>query len=57
MAFDPAIRFRPGDVLAERFEVIQFIAAGGMGEVYEAEDLALHDRVAIRTVRPVRQSH
>src|SRR5262249_10911937 len=39
--FAPSVRFSPGDVLAERFKIIKFIAAGGMGEVYEAEDLDL----------------
>src|SRR3954471_7219056 len=42
----------PGDVLAKRFRVVQFIARGGMGEVYEAEDLELHEHVAIKMVRP-----
>jgi serine/threonine protein kinase/Tfp pilus assembly protein PilF len=41
-----------GDVLANRFRVVQFIARGGMGEVYEAEDLELHEHVAIKMVRP-----
>ena len=27
-----------GDVIADRFHVRRFIAFGGMGEVYEAED-------------------
>jgi serine/threonine-protein kinase len=40
-----------GDVLAGRFRVIQFIAKGGMGEVYEAEDLELQEHVAIKMVR------
>jgi serine/threonine protein kinase len=36
--------------LAGRFRIIRFIAAGGMGEVYEAEDLELRERVAIKTI-------
>ena len=31
-------RIAPGELLAERFRVLGFIAAGGMGEVYKAED-------------------
>jgi serine/threonine protein kinase/tetratricopeptide (TPR) repeat protein len=42
-----------GEVLAGRFRLVRFIARGGMGEVYEAEDLDLHERVAIKTVLPV----
>jgi eukaryotic-like serine/threonine-protein kinase len=40
-----------GEVLAGRFRVIRFIARGGMGEVYEAEDQVLKERVAIKTIR------
>jgi serine/threonine protein kinase len=31
-------RFLPADVIANRFEVVRFIARGGMGEVYEVKD-------------------
>lgn len=41
-----------GQVLAERYRVVRFIARGGMGEVYEAEDLELRERVALKTIRP-----
>ncbi len=41
-----------GTVLAGRFRIVRFIARGGMGEVYEAEDLVLKDRVAVKTIRP-----
>jgi serine/threonine protein kinase/tetratricopeptide (TPR) repeat protein len=51
--FDPDIsRLSPGEVLAGRFRVVRFIAKGGMGEVYEAEDLELHENVAIKTLLP-----
>ena len=42
----------PGMVLSERFRLVRFLAEGGMGEVYEAEDLELGDRVAVKIVRP-----
>src|SRR5262249_29312947 len=41
-----------GEVLANRFRIVRFIARGGMGEVYEAEDDVLHERVALKTIRP-----
>ena len=42
----------PGEVLAERFEIVRWLGAGGMGEVYEAVDRVLSSRVAIKTIRP-----
>jgi serine/threonine protein kinase/tetratricopeptide (TPR) repeat protein len=39
-------------VIAGRFRIIRYIAEGGMGTVYEAEDLTLHNRVALKTIRP-----
>lgn len=41
----------PGAVLSGRFRIVRFIARGGMGEVYEAEDQELHEKVAIKTIR------
>jgi len=43
--------FSPDDLLAGRFRIVRFIARGGMGEVYEAEDRVLGERVALKTVR------
>jgi serine/threonine protein kinase/predicted negative regulator of RcsB-dependent stress response len=43
-------RFRPGEVILERFRIVRPIGSGGMGEVYEAEDLQL-GRIAIKTIR------
>src|SRR3984957_2447389 len=43
--------FQPTQLLAGRFKVIRFVARGGMGEVYEAEDQELNERVAVKTAR------
>jgi eukaryotic-like serine/threonine-protein kinase len=46
-------RFTPGTTLNERFLIIRFIAQGGMGEVYEVEDLHLQGvHLALKTVLP-----
>ena len=45
-------RIQIGNVLAERFKIMQFRARGGMGEVYEAEDLELQMPVAVKVIRP-----
>jgi tetratricopeptide (TPR) repeat protein/tRNA A-37 threonylcarbamoyl transferase component Bud32/TolB-like protein len=49
---DAVPSFAPGALLAQRYRVVRFIARGGMGEVYEVEDLELRERVALKTVRP-----
>ncbi len=41
-----------GCVLAGRFTLHRFLARGGMGEVYEAWDQNLQERVAIKIIRP-----
>ena len=40
-----------GAVVGGRYRVVRFIAGGGMGEVYEVEDLTLGSRVALKTIR------
>jgi eukaryotic-like serine/threonine-protein kinase len=57
LAFDaedltPLQRLSEGQLLAGRFRIVRLIAGGGMGEVYEAEDQELRERVAIKTIRP-----
>jgi tetratricopeptide (TPR) repeat protein/tRNA A-37 threonylcarbamoyl transferase component Bud32 len=44
-------RFAEGTVLAGRFRIVRFVAAGGMGDVYEAEDVELRSRVALKTIQ------
>jgi eukaryotic-like serine/threonine-protein kinase len=45
-----ATALMPGDLLANRFRILRYIARGGMGEVYEAEDLELGVHIALKTV-------
>lgn len=44
--------FAPGDLVATRFRIVRYIASGGMGQVYEAQDLSLSTRVALKTIHP-----
>src|SRR2546421_11291641 len=49
----PGPTLLPGQVLAGRFRIVRGIAQGGMGEVWEAEDLEfVGERVAVKTIRP-----
>jgi serine/threonine protein kinase/Tol biopolymer transport system component len=46
-------RFQAGQLIADRFAIVRFIARGGMGEVYEARDQFLGDAsVALKIIRP-----
>lgn len=51
-AEEPTPTFEPDRIVAARFRIQRFIARGGMGEVYEAWDSELRERVAIKTIRP-----
>jgi serine/threonine protein kinase len=46
----PAPVLVAGEVLADRFRIVRFLGRGGMGAVYEADDLLLPDRVALKTI-------
>ena len=48
---DVTPRLQPGQNLLGRFTVLRFIAAGGMGTVYEATDLTLKAPVALKVIR------
>jgi len=47
----PLGSFEPGDLIANRYRVVRRLGVGGMGEVYEATDLQLNERIALKTVR------
>jgi serine/threonine protein kinase len=42
--------FTHGDLLAGRYRIEALIGAGGMGEVYEALDTVLGERIALKTI-------
>ncbi|HEU5242030.1 MAG TPA: serine/threonine-protein kinase [Ornithinibacter sp.] len=45
-------RLHEGLVLGDRYSLITRIAAGGMGDVWEAEDTVLSRQVAVKVLRP-----
>ncbi|HXO20021.1 MAG TPA: tetratricopeptide repeat protein, partial [Thermoanaerobaculia bacterium] len=44
--------FLPREIAANRFRVIRLLGQGGMAQVFEAEDLELGQRVALKVMRP-----
>ncbi len=40
----------PGELIADRYQVVRFVACGGMGEVYEAVDTTRNEVVALKTL-------
>ena len=48
---DPKPTFADGQIVAKRFRIKQYLARGGMGEVYEALDCELDSPVAVKSIR------
>src|SRR5262249_7849928 len=48
---EKSVTFQNGQILSGRFRIVRLLGVGGMGEVYEAEDLVLHKPTALKTIR------
>jgi serine/threonine protein kinase len=44
--------FSPGDLVAKKLRIVRSLGAGGMGVVYEAEQVHLGRRVAVKVIHP-----
>lgn len=44
--------FDDGQIVDDRYRIERLISSGGMGEVYEAYDLKLEQRIALKTILP-----
>ena len=48
----PTGELKRGSVFAGRYEIIEFLGKGGMGEVYRAEDNQIREEVALKLINP-----
>src|ERR1700722_931352 len=48
----PRMGFLVGQFVSGRYRILRFLGRGGMGQVYEAEDMELKEHVAVKTLLP-----
>ena len=48
----PVRTFRKGAVFAERYEILEELGQGGMGEVYRVKDKKLDEEMALKVLKP-----
>lgn len=48
----PVIRLAIGSIFAGRYEILEALGKGGMGEVYRVKDQKLDEEMALKVVRP-----
>ena len=44
------MQLQPGQILADKYRIIRQIGQGGMGAVFEGENIRIHRKVAIKTL-------
>ncbi len=55
--FSKRNQLKPGDVLGERYEIVDVLGEGGMGTVYKAHDRQVDLLVALKLIRPEMAEH
>ena len=41
---------QPGQIIQDKYRIVRLIGQGGMGEVYEGENVSIRRRVAIKVL-------
>ncbi len=53
----PITRLATGSIFAERYEVLEELGKGGMGEVYRVKDKTLDEEMALKVLKPEIAAH
>ncbi len=48
----PSHNLETGSLFADRYQIIERIGAGGMGVIYKVYDTKIHERIALKLIRP-----